>query len=360
MRAAAAAGGAGAGAERAQKELKHTLGRLVAKEDLTQDEAQAALACVLAGAPSEQTAALLMLLQAKGETPSEVAGLAAAMREEMVKVECADADRLLDIVGTGGDNIGSVNISTGSCVIAAAAGAKVAKHGSRSVSSLCGSADVLEAIGVNVDLGPEEIARCVDRAGVAFMFAQRYHPAMKYVAPVRKALGLRTAFNLLGPMLNPARTPYALIGVWGTEVSRLMADSVLRLGTKKALIVHSMGLDELTPMGPADVLEVSEDSVREYQITPAELGIQTCDVADLKGGDRDTNAAILKDVLGGAKGPIADALIMNAGVAIAACGVAKDPYEGVAMAREAHASGASAKTLQDWIDVSQELGAASK
>eukprot|EP00884_Botryococcus_braunii_P022354 jgi/Botrbrau1/8802/Bobra.0330s0033.2 len=243
--------------------LPEILELLLRRQNLTEQQSEDAMKALLAGDNQVQTAAFLIALRAKGETAEEVAGLARAMLAEGLAVP-TDAD-VLDIVGTGGDGIGSVNISTGATIIAAAAGAKVAKHGNRSVSSLCGSADVLEALGVEVDLGPAGVRRCLEQVGVGFMFAPRYHPAMKAVVPVRKALKVRTTFNMLGPLLNPARAAYGLVGVYSTDIAPLMAATLQRLGTKKALVVHSMGLDELTPMGPADVLEVSASGTRKYR-----------------------------------------------------------------------------------------------
>lgn len=326
------------------------------RHNLTEQQTSDALQALVAGAEPAQMAAFLVLLRAKGETAEEVAGLAKAMRTMGVAVHTKHD--VLDIVGTGGDGIGSVNISTGATVIAAAAGAKVAKHGSRSVSSLCGSADVLEALGVAVEIGPEGVARCIEEAGVGFMFAPTYHPAMKAVVPVRKALRVRTAFNLLGPMLNPADAQYGLVGVYSTSVSHLMADTLQRLGVKKALVVHSMGLDELTPMGPADVVEVTQQGKRSYSLEPQELGIPRCTVQDLAGGDAALNARILMDVFGGAQGPVADALNLNAGVALAAANVASDAKEGVAMAQEAQRSGRAGDTMRKWLEVSQAARAA--
>jgi anthranilate phosphoribosyltransferase len=271
--------------------------------------------------------------------------------------------QLLDIVGTGGDGIGSVNISTGACVVAAAAGARVAKHGGRSVSSLCGAADVVEALGVAMELGPEGVARCVDEAGVGFMYAPRYSPAMARVRPVRSALGVRTAFNILGPLLNPARAGRALVGVYHPSASALMAGALARMGVRKALVVHSMGLDELTPLGPADVVEVTaqgdegdpnapEPLIKRYSLDPLEVGIKRCEVEDLAGGDAQLNAAILRAAFEGQKGAVADALVLNAGYALAAAGVAKDPKEGVARAREAQERGEPARVLERWAEVS--------
>lgn len=322
----------------------------------------------------EQAAAFVALLRAKGETPAEVAGMAKALLATGVRcTPSSPRGTLLDIVGTGGDGIGSVNISTGACVVAAAAGARVAKHGGRSVSSLCGAADVVEALGVAMDLGPAGVAACVDEAGLGFMYAPRYSPAMARVRPVRSALGVRTAFNILGPLLNPARARRALVGVYDPSASELMAGALARMGVRKALVVHSMGLDELTPMGPADVVEVEaaggEDDdeggddgassssrpaprIRRYTLDPLDVGIKRCSVEDLAGGDAATNAAILRRAFEGERSAVADALILNAGYALAAAGVAGDPKEGVAMAREAQEKGEPARVLKAWAEVS--------
>jgi len=320
-------------------------------KDLSEDEAFEAMEALL-DASENQIAAFLVLLRAKGETSSEMAGLARAMQSRAVQVNAGDD--VLDIVGTGGDSAGTVNISTGSCVLAAAAGAKVAKHGSRSVSSLCGSADVLEALGVAVEIGPEAIEKCVKEVGMGFMFAPRFHPAMAKVSPVRKSLKVRTAFNLLGPMLNPAHSKYALVGVYSTDIQRLMADSFMRLGMKKALIVHSMGLDELTPCGPADVMEVSKDGVKTYTFEPFKVGIKKCELKHLAGGDAQLNAKILREALGGETGPVAETLILNAGVAMAAAEQAASVEEGIAMCREAHTTGKGGEKLDSWIQLTQE------
>lgn len=324
---------------------------MMTKQDLTEEQTQQALEDLIDADSEAQMAAFVVLLRAKGETGAEVAGLAKAMRAKGLPVHTSHP--VLDIVGTGGDGIGSVNISTGATVICAAAGAKVAKHGNRSVSSLCGSADVLEALDVVIDLPPEGVVRCIDQAGLGFMYAPVYHPAMKAIQPVRRALKVRTAFNLLGPMLNPASASYGLIGVYSTSISGLMADALKRMGMKKALVVHSMGLDELTPMGPAEVMEVTGSTSRSYYIEPKDHGIPRCSVADLAGGDAALNARILKDVFGGAQGPVADALNLNAGVALAAAEVAKDVAEGIAMAQEVQRSGKAADTLAKWVEVSR-------
>lgn len=262
--------------------LRDVLEMLIEGKDLTEKQSQDTMMDILSDFSPEQAAAFLVLLRAKGETAAEVAGLARAMLSEVQQV--STHNDVVDIVGTGGDGIGSVNISTGACIIAAAAGAKVAKHGSRSVSSLCGSADVLEALGVAIDLGPESVSRCISEANLGFMYAPRYHPAMKRIRPIRSALKIRTIFNILGPMLNPASASYGLVGVYSPSISKLMGESLLRLGMQKALVVHSMGLDELTPMGPADVVEVTAGcELKHYTLDPLDVGIPRCEVKDLAG-----------------------------------------------------------------------------
>ncbi|CAG9463466.1 unnamed protein product [Pedinophyceae sp. YPF-701] len=338
--------------------LSQALEKLAARHDLTEEETSALLQGILDGPADKfdaQAAALLCLLRSKGETAAEIAGLAKAMASKCVPVHGPPG--VLDIVGTGGDGIGSVNISTGACVIAAAAGAKVAKHGNRSVSSLCGSADVLEALGVEMDIGPDAVAASIEQAGIGFMYAPRYHPAMKAVRAVRGALGIRTAFNMLGPMLNPAHAEYGLVGVWSPSISELMGDALQRMGMKKALVVHSAGMDELTPIYPGEVYEVTPEGRKRYELDPKDLGIPRCTIEDLKGGDAALNARILRDVFGGEKGAVADALNLNAGVALAAATVAKDVPEGVAMAREAQESGRALQTLDKWVTVTKELKA---
>jgi anthranilate phosphoribosyltransferase len=326
---------------------------LLARTDLTQAQAQDTMHALLAGASPAQIAAFLVLLRAKGETGPEVAGLAEAMLAVGTPVSAGPG--VLDIVGTGGDGIGSVNISTGATVIAAAAGARVAKHGNRSVSSLCGSADVVEALGVPLELGPDGIVACLDGAGIAFMYAPVFHPAVAAVGPIRKALKVRTAFNILGPLLNPARAQFALVGVYSPSIAPLMASALGALGVERALVVHSAGLDELTPMAPAIVIEASGGKAgTPYELDPARLGIPRCEVADLAGGDAALNASILRDVFGGARGAVADALNLNAGVALAAAGLAPSPEDGVALAQEVQRAGKGAGVLEAWVAAGKE------
>jgi anthranilate phosphoribosyltransferase len=335
--------------------LTEALSRLLDGADLDRREARAAMDAIMAGeATAVQVAAFLVALRIKGETPEEIAGFAEAMREHVVPVQ-ADRDDLVDTAGTGGDGACTLNISTAAALVAAAAGAGVAKHGNRAVSSECGSADVLEALGYRLELPPERIARSIDELGFGFMFAPLHHPAMRNVAPVRRELGMRTVFNVLGPLTNPAGARAQVLGVYSPELVRTLADVLLRLDVRRAYVVHGAGgLDELSPVGPNLVCEVVEGSVREREIDPAALGVPRCSVIDLRGGDPAENADIIRRVLAGGNGPARHAVLLNAAGAIAAAGHASDLREGLAYAREAIDSGAAADKLETLAAFSRE------
>lgn len=322
--------------------------KIVAGEDLTRDEAAEVMGCVMAGeATAAQIAALLVALRMKGETAEELAGFAQVMRQNAVKVPVKKAN-VVDTCGTGGDIHDTFNISTAAAFVAAAAGVPVAKHGNRSVTSRCGSADVLEALGIPLDLAPQQVGRCVDEVGIGFLFAPALHPAMRHAAPVRRELGLRTVFNLLGPLTNPADARRQVLGVFAPEWVRPVAEALLELGAVHAMVVHGVdGLDELSTLGPTLVAEVRDGRVREFTLAPEDFGLPRCSVSDLAGGSPEESAAMLLEVLGGAPGPRADIVALNAGAAIYVGGLAADLREGLAVARRMLESGAATNKLEE-------------
>ena len=326
--------------------LHAALARALAGEDLTGDEASAALDVVMRGdATPAQTAGLLVALRAKGETPAEIAGCARTMRAHAVVVQPARAD-LVDTAGTGGDHTGSVNISTAAALVAAAAGAGVAKHGNRAISSRSGSADVLEALGIPVELPHAAVAAMIDGLGFGFLFAPSHHPAMRHAGPVRRELGVPTIMNLLGPLANPVQTPFQIIGVSRRDLVPVMAEVMQLLGIRRALIVHGEGgFDEITPCGPARIADVTQDGIEEVMLDPADLGVPRARPEDLAGGSADENAAIIRRVLSGEPGPVRDAIELNAAAALAVCGHATGFADGLAQARAAIDTGRASATL---------------
>ncbi len=334
------------------------LERLALRRDLSRPEAASALEEIMDGRAGEaQAAAFLMGLRTKGETADEIAGLAAAMRRHAVPVFAADPASLVDVVGTGGDGLGTFNISTTAAFVVAGAGVKVAKHGNRAASSRCGSADVLEALGVRIDLRPEEVAACIDEIGIGFMLARLHHPAAAQVAGVRGALGIRTVFNFLGPLTNPAGARRQLLGVGAGEYLGLLAQALACLGCERALLVHGdEGLDELSISGSSTVVEVVGNQVWDsYQIEPEGLGIARREISALAGGGPQENAAVTREVLAGVAGPRRDVVLLNAAAALYVAGVAASLQQGVAQARESIDSGRAALRLRAMVSFTDEL-----
>jgi anthranilate phosphoribosyltransferase len=300
-----------------------------------------------------QIGGFLVALRGKGETADEIAGCAEAMREHVLPVHPV-RDDVVDVVGTGGDGSRTFNISTASAIVAASAGAAVAKHGNRAVSSASGSADVLEALGFRLEQPPDRIAESIDRLGFGFMFAPAHHPAMKHAAPVRRELATRTIFNVLGPLTNPAGARAGIFGVFSHDLVRTFADALARLGSRRAFVVYGFGgIDELSPAGPNLVCEVVDGEVRERVVDPAELGIDPCDPAELEGGTPQENARTIEQILSGARGGKREAVLLNAAGGIAAGGHAADLREGIELAREAIASGAAAARLEELREFSR-------
>lgn len=322
--------------------------KAVARENLSAEQAQAALEEILGGGVSGAlVAALLVALRMKGETVEEVTGFARALRSRAQRVECGPDPRpLVDTCGAGGDGAHTFNISTAAALVVAGAGARVAKHGNRSVSSRCGSADVLEELGVRVALPAAEVARCIQELGIGFLFAPAFHPAMRHVQPIRLELKTRTIFNVLGPLVNPAGAEFQVVGVFEPRLVRLVAEAMARLGVRGGLVVHgSDGLDEITTTGPTWAAEVRAGEVRERSLEPEDFGVGRARPEDLRGGDRAENAALVRAILEGGAGPRRDIVLVNAGAALVTAGLAPDYLAGVALARESIDSGRALNAL---------------
>jgi anthranilate phosphoribosyltransferase len=335
--------------------LTAAIDALASGRDLSREQAGEVLAEVMAGSASEaQIAGFLIALRTKGETEDELAGLASTMRALATPVRTRRGD-LLDTAGTGGGR-STYNVSTTAALIAAGAGCAVAKHGNRSATSRSGSADVLEALGARIDLGPEAVGRCIDEAGFGFMFAPAHHAAMRWVVPVRKELAVRTIFNFLGPLTNPAGARRQVIGVSDPRYLPVMAGALARLGCDRALLVSSAeGLDEVSTSAPTHVVEVDAGELRTYDVTPADAGLPEAPADAVRGGSPEDNAATTRAVLAGEPGPALDLALLNAGAAIYAGGRAASLREGVEAARAAVADGAAADALQRYVDLTQGL-----
>lgn len=335
--------------------IKEAIVKIVNKQDLTYDEAYTVMNEIMSGeTTATQNAAFLAALStksARAETTDEIAGCAAAMRDHAVRVE-TDMD-IFEIVGTGGDGAGSFNISTTSALVAAAGGVKVAKHGNRAASSLCGTADCLEALGVNIDQSPERCVELLKEVGMCFFFAQKYHTSMKYVGAIRKELGFRTVFNILGPLTNPGSPKIQLLGVYDEYLAEPLAQVLISLGVKRGMVVYGQDkLDEISMSAPTTICEFKDGWFKSYVITPEDFGFDRCAKEDLRGGTPEENAKITLAILNGEKGHKRNAVLMNAGAALYLNGKAESMKEGVAMAAELIDSGKALRTLKKLIEIS--------
>ncbi|PYX89592.1 MAG: anthranilate phosphoribosyltransferase [Acidobacteria bacterium] len=332
------------------------------RQSLSRTEARGVMAEVLAGECTDaQIAALLVALHMKGETVEEIVGFAEAIRHaatplpvhrnSTVDVSGTERDALVDTCGTGGDASGTFNISTVTALVVAGAGVRVAKHGNRSVTSKCGSADVMEALGVNIGLTPVRIAACLDEVGIAFLFAPAMHSAMKYVQPARRELRLRTVFNLLGPLTNPAQASAQVVGVYSAELVEKLAEALSMLGLRRALVVHGNdGLDEVTITTSTRIAEVRDGAVRSYEVTPEEFGLRRATMEHISGGDAAANSGIIRKILAGEKSPCRDITLLNAGAALVAAGKANHLAEAMPLAVDAIDSGAAQRKLEALVE----------
>jgi len=338
--------------------LIEAIAKLVRCESLTEEEAASAFEEIMRGdATPVQIAGFLVALRMKGETPDEIAGFARTARAIATPIEVGGA--LLDTCGTGGDGLGTFNISTLAAIVAAACGARVAKHGNRAASSMCGSADVLEQLGVKIDLNPEGVARCIEEGGIGFMFAPVFHPSFRFAGVPRRELGLRTVFNVLGPLCNPAGAKYQALGVADGTTAGKMADVLTRLGVVRAIVFHAGdGMDELSVSGPSFVIEIGgghpEGVQKSYQLDPRDLGLPTAPVESMRGGGPEENARIARELLQGAKGPRRDVVLLNTAAALRAAAIAKSWKDGIGLAGEALDSGRAGEVLERWAKISQE------
>ncbi len=338
--------------------IREAIAELVEGRNLSQEDAAQVMNEIMEGeATPAQIGAFITALRIKGETVAEITGMAQTMRSNSLKVEAeVCGESLVDTAGTGGDGQDTMNVSTAAAVVAAAAGAKVAKHGNRGASSVCGSADILEASGVKVDVDPEGVKRCIEEIGIGFMFAPIFHPAMRHAVAPRREIGIRTVFNILGPLTNPASAGSQVLGVADPSYGDKMARVLGRLGTERAMVVHGEdGMDELSITGLTQVWELSGGQVNSYSITPEDAGLKPASLDDISGGSLERNLELFNSVLQGVPGPVQDVVALNAAATLMVAGKADDLRSGVSMAREAINSGAAKEKLEALAALTQEL-----
>lgn len=330
------------------------ISRLIDRQDLAPDEAEEIMSSMMEGqATQAQIGAFLAALRMKGESPNEIAAFARVMRSHAVSVAPVTGRTLVDTCGTGGDGTSTFNISTASALVSAGAGIPVVKHGNRSVSSTCGSADVLQELGVNLAVDPIEQARIVEQVGIAFLFAPNHHPAMKYLMPARQELGCRTVFNILGPLANPAGAGAQVLGVYNQDLTKTMAEVLRLLGVHRAMVVHGAGLDEITTTGITSVCELGGETISSYPLDCRTFGIAPAGISDLRGGSPRENARIIREILAGERGACRDIVLMNAGAAIYIGGQAKDLREGIGLAAQSIDSGNARARLDALIEATR-------
>ncbi len=339
--------------------VQQAIAKLVERQNLTRAEAAALMEATISGqATPAQTAGWLIALRMKGETAEEIAGCAETMRRYAVAVYPQRKAELIDTCGTGADKVKTFNVSTAVAFVAAAAGVPVAKHGNRAVTSKCGSADVLEALGCRLDLPPERVAQAIDDIGIGFLFARSHHPAMKYAAPVRQELGVRTVFNILGPLTNPAGAPRQLLGVFDAGLTRLIAEVLRELGTERAMVVHGEpGLDELSTLGETTIVHVENGQIREERISPEQFGFRRASPEEVSAPDSPQSCAeMIRRLFSGEKGAARDLLLLNAGAALVVGGAVQTIAEGIQLAGEIIDSGKAMHVLESYIQFTQEAG----
>lgn len=328
--------------------LKHAIEELRQRRELSPDLCASVMEEMLQeDANPLQTAAFLVALRAKPETPREFSAIIQSFHQRMHKV--MTPHRVLDIVGTGGDGANTVNISTGAAILAASCGVKIAKHGNRAVSSQCGAADVLEALGIPLQMDPEKIASSIDRLGFGFCFSPNFHPAMQKLRQLRRELNVPTSLNLIGPLLNPARASHLILGVMEESLMPVLAELLQLLGTRRSVVVHGQGLDEISTVGPVKMLEVTPNDISASVLDPREFGFEYCEVSDLQGGEANLNAALLRAALAGERGPIADTLVLNAAMAVYLYGLAPSFAKALPLVQERLQSGAALQVLENIV-----------
>jgi len=351
--------------------IQEAIFKVVNGEDLNEEEMIATMTEIMEGkATQAQIGSFITALRIKGETVDEITGAARVMREKAIRIGTGnglinldrddiniDQETIVDTCGTGGDGTNTFNVSTTTAFVVAGAGLKVAKHGNRSVSSCCGSADVIEALGININITPEQVERCMDEVGIGFLFAPLLHGAMKYAIGPRREIGLRTIFNILGPLTNPAGANVQVLGVYDAELTHVLAEVLRNLGAKSAFVVHGLDcIDEISITGPTQISQLSDGKIKDFTVSPEELGFERSPIDSIRGGDARENASIVRGILSGENGPKRDVVLMNAAAALVAAGKASRLKEGVRLAEESIDSGKAIRKMEDLIAVTKSFG----